>query len=689
MIISCQWLQNFVDLDVVGIDVEKLAKSLTMIGLNVDEIQEGDDNTVLNIEVTSNRPDCLSHLGVAREIAAHFRLELKQPDLSAPHDRGESVSKYSDSVSIEDPELCPRYAARIIRVAIGESPSWLRKHLEAVGQRPVNNVVDVTNYVMMELGHPLHAFDLEKLRGERIVVRIAKPEEYLITLDGLQRQLTPSMLMICDAERPIALAGIMGGQESEVSAESTTVLLESAYFRPSIIRATSKQLGLRTEASFRFERGADPEMPVKALNRACRLFQDLCDGVLVSPVTDEYPNPQPRRSLQLRSERIRKVTGLSMDPELITDILPRLEFKTSLKGEGLWDVQAPSFRVDIGVEDDLVEEVVRHYGYDRIQSNYPAAAGLGKFLPTHSHDRIIARTLQGFGFFEAIDYVFTNPAKETIFWNESPSMVRISNPLTDEDTHLRISLVPGLIETLRRNLNHGNEDVRLFELGKVFVPQNTGNTQGIQEISRLALVATGRFYEPFWKNWQDEFNFHHLKGIVDALIEDFDRELDYTADCDIEFLHPGIAAAAAVKNECLGVLGELHPRVAEAYRFRQPVLVAEFTLTPLYALPLPEPRYTNFGRFPSVQRDLSFLFDKEQGYSRILAAIEELGISELEDVRLVGFYLGSNLPQGKASLTMRLTFANPETTLTQDEVSRHTDAVLSVLHRRFGVEIRT
>ena len=689
MIISCQWLQDFVDLDVVGIDVEKLAKSLTMIGLNVDEILEGDDNAVLDIEVTTNRPDCLSHLGVARELAAHFRLKLKQPDLSAPQSRGEGAPKYSDSVSIEDPELCQRYAARIIRVAIGESPSWLRKRLEAVGQRPVNNIVDVTNYVMMELGHPLHAFDLEQLHGKRIVVRIAKPEEYLTTLDGLQRQLNPSMLMICDAERPVALAGIMGGEESEVSEETATVLLESAYFLPSTVRATSKQLGLRTEASFRFERGADPDMPVKALNRACRLLQDLCDGVLVGSVIDEYPNPQPRRSLQLRSERIRKVTGLSVDPQLITDILPRLEFETSLKREGVWDVQAPSFRVDIGVEDDLVEEVVRHYGYDRIQSTYPPAAGLGEFLPTHGHDRTIARTLQGFGFFETINYVFTNPAKETIFWNESPFMVRISNPLTDDDTHLRISLVPGLIEALRRNLNHGNEDIRLFELGKVFVPQNTGDTQGIQEISRLALVATGRFYEPFWKNWQDEFNFHHLKGIVDSLIENFDQELDYTADTDSNFLHPGIAATAAVKGECLGVLGELHPRVAEAFRFRQPVLAAEFSLTSLYARPLPEPRYTSFGRFPSAQRDLSFLFDKEQEYGRILAAIEELRISELEDVRLVDLYLGPNFPQGKASLTIRLTFANPETTLTQDEVGRHTEAILSVLRTKFGVEIRT
>ncbi len=446
MKISYQWLGDFLDLDV---DASGLANVLTKVGLAVEEIEELENDFVLDVEVTTNRPDCLNHLGIAREIAAQLGLQLKSPDFSPLQDEVDSSTQWPAGVSIENRELCPRYAARVLSgFTIGESPDWLKARLEAVGQRPINNIVDITNYVLLEVGHPLHAFDYHKLEEHRIIVRAAKPSERLTTLDGFERQLDSSMLVIGDARQPVAMAGIMGGEESEVSQDTRVILLESAYFNPASVRHTAKKLGLRTEASFRFERGADPQIPVKALNRTCRLIQEIAGGVMAGPVLDEFPNPPAQNSVQLRSQRLLKVLGVEIDPEFVTDTLSRLEFEASTTQKGIWQVQVPSFRVDVEIEDNLVEEVARHYGYDRIESTYPDAPGVGRFLPTDEHDRLLTATLEGLGFWEAFNYVFTHPSKEAAFWNSSPSMAAISNPLTEEDTHLRVSLVPGLVEAV-------------------------------------------------------------------------------------------------------------------------------------------------------------------------------------------------------------------------------------------------
>ena len=689
MKINYQWLQDFVELGESKVDVEEVGRVLTSLGLNVEEIQNLDGNFVLDVEVTTNRSDCLNHLGMAREIAAHYRLPLTSADVSPPENQEESTSPTS-SVQIDSPDLCPRYAGRVItNLRVEESPDWLKSRLESVGQRPINNVVDVTNYVTQAIGHPLHAFDYEKLEENRIVVRTAETGETLVLLDGIQRQLDPSMLVICDARRPVALAGIMGGEETEVSEETHSIFLESAYFSPGSVRSTAKCLGLMTEASFRFERGADPQMPVKALNYASRLLQDIGGGVLASPILDEYPNPQPDTTLVLRSKRVGKVVGLSVDPEFITDVLPRLEFGLSpADQEGVWQVAVPSFRSDVRMEVDLVEEVARHYGYDRIESTYPAAPSIGKFLATRAHDRIMTRRLEGLGFLEAFDYVFANPSEETVFWSHLPSMVAISNPLTEEDTHLRVSLLPGLLRILRRNLNHGNQDVRLFEFGRAFLPGRPGS-EPIQEIPRLALVATGAFYQPFWDQFGDQFGFYHLKGVIEALLDGLGQKGRFEAISDAEFLHPSVGSRVSVGDEVLGVMGELDPRVQEAYRFRKAVFLAEFSLDPLYAKLLEEPQYSPLGRFPSVEQDLSFLVDNTLEYARILVVIEELNISDLQGIKLIDLYQGPKLPQGKASLSIRLTFANSERTLTQDEVNQHTERVFAVLQNAFSVEGRS
>ncbi len=688
MKISYQWLQDFVNLDGLPGDVSGLAEALTRVGLAVEEIEELENDSIFDVEVTTNRPDCLNHLGVAREIAAHFRLQLKSPDYSPPPSGADESTILAAGVTIENRQLCPRYAARVLSgFTLGESPDWLKARLEAVGQRPINNLVDITNYVLLEMGHPLHAFDYDKLKEHRIIVRTAEAGERLTTLDGAERELDSSMLVICDASRPVAMAGIMGGEESEISQDTRTLLLESAYFDSASVRKTAKNLGLRTEASFRFERGADPEIPVKALNRTCRLIQEVAGGVMAGPVIDEYPDPPARKSVQLRSERIAKVLGVEIDPEFVTDTLSRLEFVASKTEKNIW--QVPSFRVDVGLEDDLVEEAARHYGYERIESTYPSAPALGSFLATDGHDRFLTGKLEGLGFLEAFNYVFTNPSKETVFWNSCPSMTAISNPLSEEDTHLRVSLLPGLVEALRRNLNHGNKNVRLFELGKVFIPGTSDDGVGPQESWRLGLLATGAFYQPFWNTARDEFHFHHLKGIVEVLLDKLGREGKFQDVSDISFLHPGIAASVSVDGEMCGALGQLQPRLQDAFKFLQSVFVAELHLEPLYRHPLPQPRYERLERLPSVQRDLSFIVDKEVEYARMLSVVEELGIPDLHGIELIDLYQSPTLPQGKVSLAIRLTFASPEKTLTQEEVNRSTEEIASVLEKTFSTETRS
>ncbi len=687
MKISYQWLRDFLDLD---LDASGVANVLTKVGLAVEEIEELENDSVLDVEVTTNRPDCLNHLGIAREIAAQLGLQLKSPDFSPLQDEAESSTQLSTGVSIENSELCPRYAARLLSgFTIGESPDWLKARLEAVGQRPINNIVDITNYVLLEVGHPLHAFDYHKLEEHRIIVRAAKPSERLTTLDGCERQLDSSMLVIGDARQPVAMAGIMGGEESEISQDTRVILLESAYFNPASIRQTAKKLGLRTEASFRFERGADPQIPVKALNRTCRLIQEIAGGVMAGPVIDECPHPPAQNSVQLRSQRLVKVLGVRIDPEFVTDTLARLEFEASTTEKSIWQVQVPSFRVDIQIEDDLVEEVGRHYGYDRIESTYPETSSVGRFLPTDEHDRLLTGTLEGLGFWEAFNYVFTHPSREAAFWNSSPSMAAISNPLTEEDTHLRISMVPGLVEALRRNLNHGNKNVRLFELGKVFAPGDAKAGVAFKETSRLGLVVTGTFYQPFWNTAHDEFHFHHLKGAVETLLGKLGCKGKFEETSDISFLHPGMGASLSVEGEPMGSLGQLHPELQESYKFLQPVFVAELFLESLYGRPLPEPRYESFERLPSVERDLSFIVDKEVEYATMISVVENLGIPDLRDIQLIDLYQDPTLPQGKVSLTIRLTFVSPETTLTQEKVNRYTEDIFSVLKKTFSMQVRS
>ncbi|MGW8181167.1 MAG: phenylalanine--tRNA ligase subunit beta, partial [bacterium] len=507
-------------------------------------------------------------LGMARELAAQFRLKLKKPDFEAPLEDQTADGQFPAEIIIENADLCPRYAGRVITdLTIAESPAWLKRRLEAVGQRPINNIVDITNYVLFAVGHPLHAFDYETLSERQIRVREARTGEKIVTLDGVARELDPSMLAICDSQRPVAVAGIMGGAESEISGSTRTMLLESAYFEPSSIRRTSKRLGLTTEASYRFERGADPGLPVNALNLACRLIEEVGVGRCVSPVIDINPLPfQPRR-IEIRERRIEQVLGVAVPLDEAAEILESLDFKVRNSAEGSRFCEIPSFRGDVELEDDIVEEVARHYGYDRIPSHYPASETVGHFTETEYHDRRLLDELVGFGFLEAVNYTFTTPSREELFLGRAPEMIAIANPLSEMGTHLRTSLLPGLVEALRYNLNHGNRDVRLFEMGSIYLTEKESGEEKIVEPRRLALAVCGSFYNPYWSRIQDPFTFQHLKGLIQSLWERVGHPVNVRKVAELSYLHPGFSAEVIDGDKRVGLFGELHPRLLESYKF--------------------------------------------------------------------------------------------------------------------------
>ncbi len=684
MKIGWNWLQDYLDLQ--GVDSDRLSEALGMLGFPVESVEETGDGRVLELEVTTNRPDCLNHLGIAREVSARFGLEVRVPDCTEPSGRG--VSKPRARVSIEAPDLCPRYAARVMTdVRIEPSPGWLKRRIEAVGQRPINNVVDITNFVLYELGQPLHGFDLDRLSERRIVVRRAAEGERLTTLDGVDRRLDPSMLVIADASRAVALAGIMGGIETEISVVTRSVLLESAYFEPLSVRRTAKRLGMRTDASYRFERGADPHLARRALNRACRMIQEIAGGSCKGPVIDEFPRPIPAREIRLRSSRLTQVLGASLDPDFVEDVLGRLAFELEPQDDDSWRVRVPSFRADVALEDDLVEEVAREYGYDRLPTTYPAAVAVGEFAKSEGNKRRVSSSLESCGFYEAMNYAFTNPGREEIILGRRAPLVPIANPLSEDHTHLRSTLLPGLAESIRHNLNFGNRSVRLFETGKVFFQRGEDPEQA-QEVRNLGLAATGSAHGPFWSGASEPFGFHHLKGTLQLLFGKFGFEVEYRAVARLPYLHPGVSAEIRWEGRRLGVLGKLHPRLHAHYKFSQDVLVAELSLEGLYGRDLEDPTYEVLSRFPSVEHDFSFLIDKSVSFAKLMNAIRGLGIPELRDIRLIDLYRGSSVPKDKVGLTLRLTFADVERTLTLPEVKPLSERVFSFMRRELGVEGR-
>lgn len=683
MLISYEWLKELTE---TRLQPQEVRERLTMVGLAIDAVEEHNGDSVIDVEVPSNRPDCLSHVGIAREVTVIENGTLHLPPSESIKTDGRSADL--TSVEIKDADLCPRYAARLVRgVKIGPSPDWLAKRLETIGQRPINNVADITNYVLHELGQPLHAFDFAKLGGQRIVVRRATAGEKLKTLDGVERTLTADMLVIADAQNPVALAGIMGGEDSEISTQTTDVLIESAYFNPHSVRQTARQLAMDTEASRRFERGADCDGVLRAQQRCVELICALAGGVATEDAIDLYPQPFRERVISLRPERITELTSLTVAPEEIIRILTGLGFERV--GEGSFRV--PSWRVDVEQEEDLVEEVARHTGYDKIASELPPSNSSGEYQPNEMKQRSLRRALNAFGYDEAISLSFIQQDArfELIpsLANHEHDQPQLANPIIEDAAWMRSTLLPGLLSAVRHNFNHGIRDVRLFEIGRIFTILKAGELP--QETLALALVATGGALEADRAQAERELDFFDLKGAVEGAVDWMNLSPLSFAQTSVRHLRPG--QSASIKSgdgTAIGTIGRLAESVATSYKFRQPVYVLELDLGALLNGPAKLIQYSPLPRYPSVTRDISLLVNRNVALDEIVATVQNEQVSDCRSVKLVGTFEGGNVPPSKRSVTLRLEYRSDERTLRDEEVEAYHSRLTQRLLDTFAAEQR-
>jgi len=649
---------------------------------------------VYEIGLTPNRSDCLSVIGVAREVSAMVEAELLLP-VSEITESGSSATEKT-SVVIEDADLCPRYAARLIeKIKIGPSPEWLVRRLEAVGMRSINNVVDVTNFVMMELGQPLHAFDFNLLRERRIQVRRAQDGDQFTTLDGQVQTLMGSDLVICDGEGPVALAGIMGGGNSEVSETTSDVLLESAYFNPTAIRRTSKRLGLHTESSHRFERGSDVDMVPFALDRAAALIAELAEGSIACGVVDVYPEELTRRIVIITATHTTQVLGLDVEA---ADILKKLN-SIGLKCEHLVDrrdgavsVEIPNFRPDLEREIDLIEEVARLIGYDHIPVTMPVSTLTCQQLPAHlSLERQLRDLMVQFGYAEVINYSFFNAdclSKIRLAADDLRRQnVQILNPLTEEHGCMRTTLVPSLLETAARNQAYRSEDLALFELRPVFQPEE-GEELPCESL-RLTAVLCGRREPQGWAQSAEKTDFFDMKGVVEQLLNHLKISgVSWQTVHDEAFYHPGKSCALYQGERLLGTLGELHPEVLHNFDLGQSAILCDLDVEALFALSNDTVKFQPLSRFPDVQRDSAFLVDAEISAQQALTVLEQVKIKDLESIELFDVYCGEGVPAGKKSLAIRACYRAMDRTLTDELIQNLHGKLIKAMERELGAELR-
>ncbi|MEZ5287905.1 MAG: phenylalanine--tRNA ligase subunit beta [Vicinamibacterales bacterium] len=674
------WLREFVD---VGKPAEEVGRRLSLRGLALEGLDPaGEGDAVLDVDVTANRPDCLSTRGIAREIATIYGLPLKEPPALWQAEAAAGGSTDGVTVAIDAPDLCTRFAAAVADVRMGPSPAWMQARLVACGVRPISNIVDITNYVLLEIGQPMHAYDQARLAGASLTARLARAGEQTVTLDGKSRSMGAEMLVIADAAESQGVAGVMGGAHSEVSDDTRRIVFEAACFDARSVRTTSKRLGLRTEASMRFERGADPTAQLTAIRRACALLEQIGAGSPAAPPVDVIARPWQPRVIHLARPRIAGLLGMDVPDAEVARILAALGF-TATAVDGGWQVAAPGWRVDMHRDVDLIEEIGRHHGFEHLPTTFPGV----QQAPAPSDPRIgrdarARRAAQAAGFSEAISFAFIE-ARHAAPFAGTDAPVALANPLSEKFAVMRPSLVPGLVDAVSHNRRHGRRDIQLFEIGTRFAPRG--------ETRALACAWTGLATPDHGSGGRRDVDFFDIKGFAELLGAAFDVEfsVDAPAEGSIEanVLVPGRAASVRVGDRAIGWLGQLQPAIGDAHDVpaNDVIYAAEVDLDALTAAaPIDTRRSRPLPRFPTAVRDIAMLVDESLSAATVRGTIQAGTPDTLVSVVEFDRYQGKGIPEGKVSLALRLTFQSADRTLTDAEVDAATAAVVEVLARAFG-----
>lgn len=715
MRVPFEWLKEFIDIKDSPHDV---ARRLTMIGLEVETTEQVDDDVVFEVNVTPNRPDCLSIIGIARELSAAYKTPLGFPD----HDVLAETGGLDLNVDIVDAELCHRYAGRVVRnLKIGYSPDWLKKRLKKCGVRSINNVVDVTNYVLMELGHPLHAFDLKTIKGRRIIVgtpRGIKGQGARIkfkTLDGIEREMPDDSLLIWDAERPIAVAGVMGGMETEVSDSTVDIFIESAYFDPVSVRRTSKALGLKTESSYRFERGTDIKMLKKALDRAAYLMKEVAGGTICGKI-DIYPKRYKPDEINVRYNKVNEILGLKLTKEDIIDCLDGLGFEMKRLTNSL-KIKPPAYRRDIKREIDVIEEVARIYGYDSIPAQLPKATiGIERQQATGNRQEVKNNIKQAFlksGFTEVINYSFMGINDIDMLGidekDERRYPVRIKNPLRVEDSFMRTTLLPSMIKNLTHNVAHGNRDLRLFETARVFISQKSdppkppltkggleggGFSNSLQPSAFSLPVEREHLAALYYKEkskalYRDDTpDFYIVKGVIEAILNDL-KIYDYSFVRSSEpFLHPGQSADIFIMGAKIGYVGVFSPAIVDCLdiKVHKPsIVVMEIDIDSIIPYAMQVVKYRPLPRYPYIERDTAIIVDSSLEASMLMKWLRTYPSDLIEDSYIFDVYQGKNIPEGRKSIAFNVRYRALDRTLKDDEIDAlHNSLVNYILDKTKG-----
>lgn len=643
------------------------------------------NDVILEINITPNRSDALSHIGIARDLSAIFNRQLKLPEikLSESKIKSEELAK----VEIKNVELCPRYVGKVVtNVTIKESPEWLKNKIKSIGLRPINNVVDVTNFVLYEIGQPLHAFDLDKLSKKKIVVKTANENQNFVTLDSKERILKSTDLMICDAERPVAIAGVMGGENSEVTNETKNILIESAYFNPSSIRKTAKRLALSTDASYRFERGTDVNITSWAAKRAAQLIQETAGGEIAEGEIDAYPNKISDRKTFIRYKRVTKILGYEIDKNTIENILLNLGFEILLKDFEKLELIIPSYRNDIEREIDIIEEIARIYGYNKIPEVNKISITLEEKVDNSLFDDKVRNTFNALGFYEVI----TNSMLPEKIAKQFGRPIAVMNPQSSEMSHIRPSLIPGLLQAISNNLKVNEKDLMLFEIGKIFnqKSEKINSFDDFEETEFLIAAITGKYSRAVWYEKERDFDFYDLSGIVKTILSKLLQNtqfifqkttIDESYDYSVKIFH---------NEDEIGIIGKIKSIYLTQFDINQNVFAVEINLDKIKSLQFIHKGFKELLKFPKVYRDFAFVMDEKIEAESVIKLIKQFGSKLLHNVNLFDIFQSESLGKGKKSLAFQLEYYDTSRTLTEEEVEKDFRNLIKVIETKFNAQLR-